>query len=311
MFIFFFQNHTEMRFPSYYVLVGSDLDGGSSDNCATSLTTNSVAPLDCSKVGSTIPFTLTVSDGSCNSNTCSSIVNVIDSTPPQLVCQDVTLTLSSGGSASIVIANLLVTSYEACGTPVFSLNQSSVSCANLAVAPLVRVSAVDGSGNTGTCVSHVQVRSTPSLQCPSGSSFDVSVALLSSVQYNTVDSCVAPSYTYTVISSLPVGVSLEATTGRLLGTSTNIGSVTSVVRVTDAFGQWAETSCIFVTNALPTITCPTLNAEVTALYSQTVPATGGTLPYTFDIASGALPAGFTLNATSSLIVGVPASTDSG
>src|SRR5437667_4576817 len=40
-------------------------------------------------------------------------------------------------------------------------------------------------------------------------------------------------------------------------------------------------------------------------YSTTITATGGTLPYTWSIASGALPVGLTLNASTGVISGTP------
>ena len=43
-------------------------------------------------------------------------------------------------------------------------------------------------------------------------------------------------------------------------------------------------------------------------YSATLAATGGTLPYTWSLDSGSLPAGLTLNSTSGLVSGVPTAT---
>jgi hypothetical protein len=56
-----------------------------------------------------------------------------------------------------------------------------------------------------------------------------------------------------------------------------------------------------------TITTTSLpNGRVTVAYSQTLQATGGTQPYTWSLASGALPKGLTLNAATGVISGTPA-----
>ena len=63
------------------------------------------------------------------------------------------------------------------------------------------------------------------------------------------------------------------------------------------------------TVTLPVITTSTLpNATVGTAYSSTVTATGGTASYTWTIASGALPAGLSLNAASGIIAGTPSGT---
>jgi hypothetical protein len=46
----------------------------------------------------------------------------------------------------------------------------------------------------------------------------------------------------------------------------------------------------------------------TVAYSETITAQGGTSPFTFAVASGALPTGTTLNSTSGIISGTPSAT---
>jgi large repetitive protein len=49
-------------------------------------------------------------------------------------------------------------------------------------------------------------------------------------------------------------------------------------------------------------------AQVGAAYSQQMSASGGVPPYTFAVASGVLPSGLSLNASSGLISGIPSAT---
>ncbi len=54
-----------------------------------------------------------------------------------------------------------------------------------------------------------------------------------------------------------------------------------------------------------TSTSPLPGATVGVSYSQTIVATGGTLPYTWSVVAGALPAGVTLNAQNGILSGSP------
>ncbi|MEZ0487529.1 SdrD B-like domain-containing protein [Fibrella aquatica] len=58
-------------------------------------------------------------------------------------------------------------------------------------------------------------------------------------------------------------------------------------------------SLSLVTNTLP-------KAQVTVAYSQTILVTGGTLPYSFSVGAGTLPAGLSLNPTTGIVSGIPA-----
>lgn len=54
-----------------------------------------------------------------------------------------------------------------------------------------------------------------------------------------------------------------------------------------------------------TTTTPLTNASIGLPYTQTVIATGGTLPYTWSVSAGSLPAGITLNAQTGILAGTP------
>jgi hypothetical protein len=119
-------------------------------------------------------------------------------------------------------------------------------------------------------------------------------------------------YTWSVTSgSLPAGLTLNATSGVISGTPTaSNGAGTSVTfRAQDAYG------CA-VTRAITVRVCPTITTTPTTLangtvgtaYSQTFAASGGATPYTYAVASGILPAGLSLNATTGVISGTPTST---
>src|SRR5579864_21814 len=63
----------------------------------------------------------------------------------------------------------------------------------------------------------------------------------------------------------------------------------------------------------PTLTITTTSVSsgtVGAAYSDTLNASGGTSPYTWSVASGNLPAGLTLGATSGIVSGTPSQSGS-
>jgi hypothetical protein len=77
--------------------------------------------------------------------------------------------------------------------------------------------------------------------------------------------------------------------------------------VTDSTSATATKSLSITINGPPSITTSSLpNGTVGVAYSQTLAATGGTVAYTWSIASGTLPAGLALSA-GGVISGTPTS----
>lgn len=121
-------------------------------------------------------------------------------------------------------------------------------------------------------------------------------------------------YTFTISSgSLPTGVSLNPASGTLSGTPavTTAGqSFAFTVTTTDASNQTANktyTATVASSTAaslvIASTTIPAPNAG--SPYVAAISVSGGTPPYTFNISSGSLPSGLTLNASSGLITGTP------
>ena len=114
--------------------------------------------------------------------------------------------------------------------------------------------------------------------------------------------------TWTVTSgSLPPGLTLNATSGTISGIPTTAGNFAFFVMVTDTTGPSAQQSFFITINPPPFLITTTdlpPGKEGTA-YSATFSATGGTLPYTWSLASGNLPSGLTLGGTTGVILGTP------
>ena len=118
-------------------------------------------------------------------------------------------------------------------------------------------------------------------------------------------------YTFSLASgALPAGTTLNTSTGTVSGTPTTAGAFSYTIKVTDSGSpaQTATTTTVSGTIAPPTLSIsPTASAttQVGQSYSQTNAASGGTTPYTFSLASGALPAGTTLSTSTGTVSGTP------
>ncbi len=104
--------------------------------------------------------------------------------------------------------------------------------------------------------------------------------------------------------ALPAGLTLS-TSGLISGTPTTAGSSTFTVQATDAASDKASRVYTLAINSTLAINQATLPSPVVgSAYSQQLSVTGGTTPFTYTLASGALPAGLTLSSTG-LISGTP------
>ncbi|NIL95710.1 MAG: autotransporter outer membrane beta-barrel domain-containing protein, partial [Planctomycetales bacterium] len=109
-----------------------------------------------------------------------------------------------------------------------------------------------------------------------------------------------------VAGSLPAGLALDGPTGVISGTPTTAGTSNFTVRVTDANGVIDDQALSITVNVGLAITTTSLpDATLTAAYTQTLTATGGTAPLNWSISVGALPAGLVLDGATGVISGTP------
>jgi hypothetical protein len=117
-----------------------------------------------------------------------------------------------------------------------------------------------------------------------------------------------PPYTWSVTAgALPGGLGLAAATGIISGTPNATGSFSFTVTATDADSHTASKP-FSITVAAPPLSVAAIPALETLMglsFNYQLSASGGTSPYTWSAASGALPPGLTLNATGGLISGTP------
>jgi len=106
--------------------------------------------------------------------------------------------------------------------------------------------------------------------------------------------------------SLPAGLSLGASSGKISGTPNAAGTSSFTVTATDGVGATGTVGLSIVINAaLAIVTDNMADGTIDVEYSQTARADGGIAPYAWSVISGSLPAGLTLDASSGEIAGIP------
>jgi len=197
------------------------------------------------------------------------------------------LTLASGGvlsgtPTSAATSNFTVTATDASGnncsgSQAYSITINSPSCPTITLSPV---------------------------SLPSG---EVGTSYLQTI---TASGGTVP-YSFAVTSgSLPVGLSLTSG-GGLLGTPITVATSNFVVTATDASGNNCSGSQAYSLTINPP-NCPNIIVAPSTLpagtigtaYNQVLTASGGTLPYTFVVATGTLPDGMTLTSGGTLS-GIP------
>ncbi|UQV44997.1 autotransporter domain-containing protein [Janthinobacterium lividum] len=119
-------------------------------------------------------------------------------------------------------------------------------------------------------------------------------------------------YSFALIGALPVGLSLNASTGVLSGTTNQSGSFTFSIQVTDSStgvgAPFSASNSYTLVVAVPTLTLtPSSLAGIRAgnAYSQQFTAAGGIAPYAYSVSSGTLPSGLVLDAATGVVSGTP------
>lgn len=239
----------------------------SSDNCGiTGATINGTTSVSytCDSLNvmvGTRSALLTLSDAAGNTNTCTSIITVLDTTRPTAICQNRTVQLNAAGQA-VVYPNtganrINNNSTDNCGITHYLLNSADsvvFNCANLG-SNTVQLSVRDSSGNIGTCNATVTVQDliAPVARCSNtvfaylaGNSVTVAANLLDSA---STDNCGTLTY---LINGNPSETY----------TCTNLGGNSAVLTVRD--GNNNPATCIANVEVVDTIRpIATCNATTT------------------------------------------------
>ncbi|HEY1270071.1 MAG TPA: putative Ig domain-containing protein, partial [Candidatus Binatia bacterium] len=137
------------------------------------------------------------------------------------------------------------------------------------------------------------------------------------LNYNTnlqITGGAAPYHATVISGALPVGLSLNASTGVISGVPTKANNKkppSFTVRITDnASGSVSKQFSIVVYPALVSKTKSLKRGAVGKSYAATLKASGGKLPYNWSLIAGSLPAGLAAS-PSGAITGMPSGGDQG
>ena len=272
----------------------AQVDNGSTDNCSVDNLSLDITAFACADVGANT-VTLTVTDPSGNSSTCTATITVEDNIDPTITCPADVSVSTDAGVCEATGVNL--------GTPTTGDNCPGENASNDAPAAfpvgttVVTWTVTDASGNTATCTQNVTVTDDedPTITCPADVSVsaDAGVCQATGVSLGTPttsDNCPGESASNDAPASFPVGTTVVTWT------------------VTDAAGNTATcTQNVTVTDDEdPTITCPAdimvnndtgdCEAVVTYSVSSSDNCLEETIMQTAGLASGsAFPVGTTTN----------------
>ncbi len=133
-------------------ITGSDVDLGSTDNCGIDTMTVSPDTFDCSDVGTPVTVTLTVTDESGNTDTCTATVTVEDNLEPVLICPE-DLTVNVGAGEMYIIPDYIpdTSASDNCtASPV--ITQDPVAGTEVGTGiTVITMTATDDEGNDTTC----------------------------------------------------------------------------------------------------------------------------------------------------------------
>ncbi len=220
-----------------YTMAASEIDGGSTDNCAISSITASQTAFSCLDVGANT-VTLTVTDVNGNVSTCNATVTVEDNVAPVAVCQDITVQLDAAGMASITTGDIDNGSNDACGIASMTLDVTNFDCSD-AGPNTVTLTVTDNNGNVSTCTSTVTVEDNiaPVAICQ-----DITVQLdaagvatitTGDIDNGSNDACGIASMTLDVTNFDCSNVGANTVTLTVTDNNGNISTCTSTVTVED------------------------------------------------------------------------------
>ena len=139
-------------------IMAADLDDGSSDNCDTPSLEISTTQFSCVDVGNN-DVTLVGTDDSGNSDSCISVVTVIDTIRPFAVCMDTTIYLDADGIATLEAVMIDGGSSDACGIDTLKASKVDFTCTDIGTETVI-LTVVDNNGNISTCNAMVTIKDT-------------------------------------------------------------------------------------------------------------------------------------------------------
>ncbi|MCR9290797.1 MAG: HYR domain-containing protein, partial [Bacteroidetes bacterium] len=127
----------------------------SDDNCGIVNPSLDINTFDCSNIGQNL-VTLTGNDGNGNQAQCNALVMISEDTPPNAVCQNISMQLGLDGLVNIIPSQVDGGSTDNCGSAQLSIDIDNFDCSNIGL-NVVTLTVNDGNGNESQCMSNVTI----------------------------------------------------------------------------------------------------------------------------------------------------------
>ena len=145
----------QLSASGFAYIVVEDVNGGSYDECGEISFDLSRVEFTCQDLGDN-EVILYVVDQLGNMDTCTAIVTLIDIDTPFVDCHDITVSLPNNEITDINEDMILAQSFDNCESVTFTLDQYTFDCTQTGI-NVVTLTAIDQSGNIGTCSATVEV----------------------------------------------------------------------------------------------------------------------------------------------------------
>lgn len=180
----------------------SDIDNGTTDNCGITAISLDNTAFTCGSVPSQT-VTLTATDFSNNTSTCSTVVTIKDVTPPTAVCQDVTVLVDAAGNASITTAMVDNGSTDACQNVTLSLDQMAFNCTTATNPSTVTLTVTENGGNgfTNSCTAEVTIKDNivPDVICLQNITVNLDATGNATITGNDIDNGTTDNCNFTLV----------------------------------------------------------------------------------------------------------------
>ena len=152
------------------------IDNGSFDYGGAVSLSISQTTFDCSDIDTNI-VTLTVTDNTNNSDSCTTAVVVIDAIAPVAICQSVSIQLDANGLATLSASQLNNNSFDNCTILNYTLTENNFDCSHLGPNN-IGMTVKDIHGNSSLCTAVVTVEDliAPLITCPTAISVETNIA---------------------------------------------------------------------------------------------------------------------------------------
>ena len=223
------------------------IDNGSTDNCLDVFLSIDKTEFTCADIGDNT-ITLTVTDASGNSATCTTIVTVEDNLPPVAFCvAPFTIFLDTNGEATLTAADVDGGSTVTCGLVAISLDTTNFTCADIGE-NTITLTVTDENGNESTCTTIVTVEDNIAPEALCAAPFTIQLdangqAILTAASINNGSSDACGMDTISISPS-----EFDCS---------NVGENTVTLTVTDVNGNVSTCTTIVTieSSSIPVITC--------------------------------------------------------